>query len=551
MENYDNNTQITQINNVTENTSPTIHMDPNNPKILDLGYYSCISRLSNLCLFAGIWTMVMGVVELIGGNSDVWGKVLTTVSNVCFLLLCIYAYTAIRKRKPNAMFYARFIMATCVLSWVVLVASGGFELTGGNIFFGIGTLIYGSLGLYWSFADDEVKEVFPKEYRKTSWKDYLFCFGCVLLPFILAGLFIAFALGMSHFQAPNNLKEATSIINNSCPAYQGFGILSSVEYENNAVQFDYLLDESVVNMNSVQQNKDKWALLIVSRFATMADWAPFLEEMVKAKADMKVLLRGNLTGNKYESICNTKTINECLNKYSESDDLASLQVEVAFHKLALPSFVDENTILSDEYIKDNTLHYVYDLKNTVQEDVNLKYLKHCSLLTMRYAPNMQNNYALSLLARLNYGMQYHYKIDGKSIGSFLITPSEVISCLNAPQLTESEFLQQYFEITVTKVNEDEVPVEVDQGLTLKSLELDNVCLIYNYSVDENLIRLDVIRENKKELKESLLEFDLQSELGGLCLSCRKGISYHFIGNRSKKTVVIDCPFYEINSLLNK
>ena len=170
---------------------------------------------------------------------------------------------------------------------------------------------------------------------------------------------------------------------------------------------------------------------------------------------------------------------------------------------------------------------------------------------MRYAPNMQNNYALSLLARLNYGMQYHYKIDGKSIGSFLITPSEVISCLNAPQLTESEFLQQYFEITVTKVNEDEVPVEVDQGLTLKSLELDNVCLIYNYSVDENLIRLDVIRENKKELKESLLEFDLQSELGGLCLSCRKGISYHFIGNRSKKTVVIDCPFYEINSLLNK
>ena len=161
MENYDNNTQITQINNVTENTSPTIHMDPNNPKILDLGYYSCISRLSNLCLFAGIWTMVMGVVELIGGNSDVWGKVLTTVSNVCFLLLCIYAYTAIRKRKPNAMFYARFIMATCVLSWVVLVASGGFELTGGNIFFGIGTLIYGSLGLYWSFADDEVKEVFP------------------------------------------------------------------------------------------------------------------------------------------------------------------------------------------------------------------------------------------------------------------------------------------------------------------------------------------------------------------------------------------------------
>ncbi len=178
--------------------SKDIHWDKSNPRILNMSYYSRLNRLSKLCLFAGIWTVFIGFVELFSGNSDIWDKVLTTVSNVCFLLLCVYAYMAIRKRKPNAMFYVRFIMATCVLSWIVLIALGGFEITGVNIFFGIGTLIYGSLGLYWSFADDEVKEVFPKEYRKVTWKDYFFCFGCVLLPVILVCLFIAFAFVMSH-----------------------------------------------------------------------------------------------------------------------------------------------------------------------------------------------------------------------------------------------------------------------------------------------------------------------------------------------------------------
>lgn len=530
--------------------SQTIRWDESNPRILDMSYYSRLNRLSNLCLFAGIWTMVMGVVELIGGNSDVWGKVFTTVSNVCFLLLCIFAYTAIRKRKPNAMFYARFIMATCVLSWVILVASGGFELTGGNIFFGIGTLIYGSLGLYWSFADDEVKEVFPKEYRKTSWKDYVFCFGCVLLPFILAGLIIVFALGMSHLQAPNNLKEGIEYANGQCPIDMGYGVVTAIEYNNNTVTYNYLIDESMVEMNKLEQNKEQWTLLTIKKSATTSDGNLLLEEIIKAKASFEVKFMGNQTGKTVKAICDTQTIKDCVKNCTAVGDVAYLQNTIEMQKLILPIKIDDNTTFTDIYLKNEAIQYVYDVNDINADELDFDYLKECALLEMGISSSEAIYSTYTKMIDLGYGMQYNYKINGEYVGAYNVSSSEINNAITHP-LTESEYLLKYLEATVAKVNRKELPFEIDQGLTLKSIEIENVCLIYNYTVDERLIRLDVIEENKKELKASLLESDLQTMVGILTSTCNKGISYHFMGNRSKKTVVIDCPYYEINSLMNK
>jgi hypothetical protein len=525
-------------------------MDPNNPKILDMGYYNRLNKLSNLCLFAGIWTMVMGIFELTGEESNVLGKVLTTISNVCFLLLCIYAYTAIRRRKPNALFYARFIMAICLLSWIILIASGGFKITGGNIFFGIGTLIYGGLGLYWSFAEDEVKEVFPKEYRKVTWKDYLFCFGCALLPVILAVIFILIVLGASYFNAPNHLKEAVEYANKVTPLEMGYGVISSIKYENNTVSYNQLIDESMVDMNSVEQNKEKWCLLSIKKIATQSDGNLLLEEMVKAKAKFQMINVGNQTGKTTCAICDSRTIKDCLKNSNENGDFAFVETSIEMQKLLLPMKIDEYTTLTDVYLKNMNVNYSYAVNDSDVEDVDIKYLKDCALLDIAASTNQATYSLYTKLADMGYGVEYHYLISGEIVGSYRISSSEIDYALKHP-LSEFDYILKYLNATVAKVNRKELPVEIDQGLTLQNIELENVCLIYNYLVDERLIRLDVINENKKELKSSLLESDLQTMIGALTVACNKGISYHFIGNRSKKTVVIDCSYYEINSLMNQ
>lgn len=194
----------------TETIVDGIHMDGYDLRMIDLEYYSRLRWLSNLCLFAGIWTMIGGVVSFINsGDSSPLDRILTLLLSVYFLVLCLYSYKAIRKRKPSAIFYTRFIMIVCLLSWIELIVFGGFELTGSNIVFGIGTLIYCSLGLYWTYTDEEVKNVFPKEYRKVSWKAYVFCFAYVLLPFIIIGAILLF----SQLKAPSDLEKIAEEVN--------------------------------------------------------------------------------------------------------------------------------------------------------------------------------------------------------------------------------------------------------------------------------------------------------------------------------------------------
>ena len=234
-----------------------IHMDGYDPRMIDVEYYSRLRWLSNLCLFAGIWTMISCIVSLMGNYGNVWDNVLNTISGVYFLALCIYTFIAIRKRKPNAVFYARFVMVVCLLSWIVLIATGRFELTGSNIIFGFGTLIYGGLGLYWSFTDNEVKEVFPKEYRKTTWKDYLFCFGYILIPLIVVGVILLSALGMGYAKAPDHVREAVEYANSQCPIDYGFGIVTSIKYENSTCTYYYLIDESVVDMKNHRTEQEQ------------------------------------------------------------------------------------------------------------------------------------------------------------------------------------------------------------------------------------------------------------------------------------------------------
>ena len=525
-----------------------IHMDGYDPRMIDVEYYSRLRWLSNLCLFAGIWTMISCIASLLGNYGNVWDNVLNTISGIYFLVLCIYTFIAIRKRKPNAVFYARFIMAVCLLSWIVLIATGGFELTGSNIIFGLGTLIYGGLGLYWSFTDNEVKEVFPKDYRKTTWKDYLFCFGYILIPLIVVGVILLSALGIGYAKAPNHLKEAVEYANSQCPINQGYGIVTSIKYENNTCTYYYLIDESVVDMNTVEQNKDKFALLTIKRSATQADGVQFLDEIVKAKASCKIEFMGNQTGRSVSSICDTRTIKACLREGGDNNDFEFLETTIEMQKLLLPIKIDENTLFSDIYLKHENLQYVYDLTDVEEEDLDWDYLKECALLELGISSVQQANPLLPKLINLGYGWQYNFRLGVKYIGAYVISSTEIEKALTHP-LTETEYIKKYLEATVANVNRKDLPLVVDQGLTIESLEVNDDYLIYNYGVDEKLVRLDVIKENKKELKSALLEYDLETTVGILAAASEKGISYHFNGNRSKKTVVFDCPYKEIEPLI--
>ena len=256
---------------------------------------------------------------------------------------------------------------------------------------------------------------------------------------------------------------------------------------------------------------------------------------------------GNQTGETVSAICETRTINNCLREGGSNVDFENLETTVELQKLLLPIKIDENTLFSDIYLDNESLQYVYDLTG-IEEDLDFDYLKECALLELRISSDQQANSLYLKLINLGYSIQHNYRSKGNLLGAYNMSSSDLEYALTHP-LTETEYIMKYLEATVANVNKKDLPLEVDQGLTIESLEVNENYLIYNYDVDEKLIRLDVIKENKKELKASLLEFDLETTVGMLAVAAEKGISYHFIGNRSKKTVVFDCSYKEIKPLI--
>lgn len=88
---------------------------------------------------------------------------------------------------------------------------------------------------------------------------------------------------------------------------------------------------------------------------------------------------------------------------------------------------------------------------------------------------------------------------------------------------------------------------IDAGIVCDGCEFENDAMVYNFTVDENLIDFDILKECEADIRaEFEQELKLQSNDNEMFESLRKldgKIIYRFIGDTTGKTIVltIDVP----------
>lgn len=86
----------------------------------------------------------------------------------------------------------------------------------------------------------------------------------------------------------------------------------------------------------------------------------------------------------------------------------------------------------------------------------------------------------------------------------------------------------------------ELPMKAEEGIIITDISLEGDYVVYGAKVDENLYSIDLLEENKAELKKSMMgELDSSDEdvkeMLKLCKEANKGISYIFTGDQTGET----------------
>lgn len=85
---------------------------------------------------------------------------------------------------------------------------------------------------------------------------------------------------------------------------------------------------------------------------------------------------------------------------------------------------------------------------------------------------------------------------------------------------------------------DELPENIDEGMVLEMVYIDDDYVVYSYSLDEDYYDLDYFRTNRSDVKRALkndilnnTDEDVRFFLNA-CKDNNKGIAYRFVGNVS-------------------
>lgn len=170
------------------NYEEEIRWDDDKPDQIDFDYYSDLGRLAKMILWGGILTFVLSFISIFlmeDTNKNITGveKIVWFIEPILFMGLALYAYFAILKRKPNAMFLSQCFLVICLLSWIISFLTLNFSI------WGVIIIIWCIIALYQSVKGDDALAVFPHNYRKIGYKDVLFVLATLIIP-IIFGLLI-------------------------------------------------------------------------------------------------------------------------------------------------------------------------------------------------------------------------------------------------------------------------------------------------------------------------------------------------------------------------
>lgn len=184
--------------NHQEELSPSerIHWKKDDPTKLDLEYHDRIGFIQKGVLYGAGATIGLAVivtlVQLNAGNGDL--ALFQLIPSLLLGYLGIRGGVGIEKRKPNAIFLCKVYAWLCTgWNFIDIVASFATGAVPG--FLVIALFIYGICILYAIYTSDDIKLVFPKEYRRITTSDFILALVCVgidvvLLSLIILGLFM-------------------------------------------------------------------------------------------------------------------------------------------------------------------------------------------------------------------------------------------------------------------------------------------------------------------------------------------------------------------------
>lgn len=97
----------------------------------------------------------------------------------------------------------------------------------------------------------------------------------------------------------------------------------------------------------------------------------------------------------------------------------------------------------------------------------------------------------------------------------------------------------------------EFPMTAEEGIVVKKCYLDGDYVMYNYECDEDVLDMDLMEQNKYEVKQNIKKNLKNADavmFKQLCLKANKGLGYKFIGDRTGKTVFIRLSCQELKSM---
>lgn len=88
------------------------------------------------------------------------------------------------------------------------------------------------------------------------------------------------------------------------------------------------------------------------------------------------------------------------------------------------------------------------------------------------------------------------------------------------------------------------PMEIETGMTITHMTLEDDCVVYNVECDESLYSIEQIRRNitaaKNGIKQALSAGDPAINMFiGICKDAHKNIAYRYVGDRSGESCLIE------------
>ncbi len=181
---------------------------------------------------------------------------------------------------------------------------------------------------------------------------------------------------------------------------------------------------------------------------------------------------------------------------------------------------------------------------------NTEVMKQSIVMTMANPTDPNMKMLVDIIK--NNGAKMTYKYKGKTTGktmSVTIDHRDIANHENSGGATASAnpvaFLEQQIEITTLQC-----PMDLGGGLVMTKMVLEGDYATYYYDVDESLISIDLLQENKEASKAAIMSSINTDDVAmkafvTACKKAGKGIAYKYVGATSKKVCLITIPVSEL------